>query len=110
MPRLLPAVERELRDAMEWYEDQRVGLGAEFLAAVDAALGSIGESPERFAAWPENARFRRFVLRRFPYLVFYHLPSGEPQIVAIAHSMRRPGYWAARVPAPDRTPKSEETP
>ena len=110
MPRLLPAAERELRDAMEWYENQRVGLGTEFLAAVDAALGLIGESPERFASWAEHPGFRRFILNRFPYLILYRLSAGEPQIVAIAHSRRRPGYWTARVPEAGRTPKIEEAP
>ncbi len=96
-PILLPAAERELWEAMDWYEARRPGLGLEFLATVDAALRSIGEAPEQVAAWSENARFRRLVLRRFPYVVFFHMRAQGPEIVAIAHCSRAPGYWAARM-------------
>lgn len=82
---------------MQWYEDERVGLGTEFLAAVDAALSSIGESPERFPMWAEHPQFRRHILKHFPYAVFFRVLDDGPQIAAIAHSSRRPGYWTARV-------------
>ena len=81
---------------MDWYESRRRGLGLEFLAAVDAALQIVGETPELIAPWSENSRFRRLVLQRFPYVVFFHLPVHGPEVVAIAHCSRRPGYWAAR--------------
>lgn len=95
-PILLPGAERELREAMDWYEARRRGLGLEFLTVVDAALRRIEETPEQVAAWSENPRFRRLVLQRFPYVVFFHLRAQGPEIVAIAHCSRTPGYWAAR--------------
>jgi len=67
-PRLLPAAEEELRHAVRWYEDQRAGLGAEFLGAVDAALAQIAEAPARYPVWMVNRRFRRMVVRRFFYM------------------------------------------
>jgi len=81
---------------MDWYETRRRGLGLEFLAVVDAALRVVGESPEQVAVWSENPRFRRLVLRRFPYVVFFHLRAQGTEVVAIAHCSRTPGYWVAR--------------
>ena len=26
-----------------------------------------------------------------------HVPEGGPEVVAVAHSRRRPGYWLARI-------------
>jgi len=37
-----PEASAELEDAALWYESQRVGLGLEFLRAVDATLELIG--------------------------------------------------------------------
>ena len=46
-PRLVfrPEAEAELLDARDWYEAQRVGLGAVFAAAVETTVTAILESP-----------------------------------------------------------------
>jgi toxin ParE1/3/4 len=96
-PRLLPAAEAELTEALDWYEDQRAGLGTEFLGSVDAALRTIGAFPERSPRWGINRSFRRHVLHRFPYALFYDLlPDGMARVVAVAHCSRKPGYWLKR--------------
>jgi plasmid stabilization system protein ParE len=97
VPNLLPAAERELLEAIDWYEGRRPGLGIDFLGVVDLALGAIADAPEQYAVWPPNPRYRRLVLDRFPYIVFYHVPEHGPEVVAIAHAKRRPGYWLRRV-------------
>lgn len=89
---------------MGWYEEQRPGLGSEFLGAVHLALSRIGVSPEQFAPWPDHPRFRRALTGRFPYAIFFHIVGEEAVIVAVAHTSRRPGYWL------DRTSKTEEAP
>jgi plasmid stabilization system protein ParE len=40
-----PEASAEIEDAVLWYEDQRSGLGLEFVQAIDLAL-------EQIAAWP----------------------------------------------------------
>ena len=42
-------VGRDLAGAYGWYEDQRPGLGEEFLGAVDASFDAIQEFPDIFA-------------------------------------------------------------
>jgi toxin ParE1/3/4 len=55
----------EIAEAADWYERQNVGLGADFLRAVDVAISSIGHNPEKYQRI--HGRLRRVVLRRFPY-------------------------------------------
>jgi hypothetical protein len=44
---------------------------------------------------PRNRR--RFLLHRFPYLLIYReREDGVIQILAVAHTSRRPGYWKER--------------
>jgi len=97
VPNVLPEAQDEIAEAIDWYEARRPGLGVEFVGAVDIALRSIAEAPERFPRWQENRRYRRLVLDRFPYVVFFHVLNAGPEVVAVAHARRRPGYWLARI-------------
>jgi toxin ParE1/3/4 len=96
--RLLAPAEGELRTAIVWYESQHPGLGAEFLGAIHAVLVRVAASPEQFPPWSENLKFRRAVVSRFPYALFFHVVEDEAVVVAVAHTSRRPGYWLGRRP------------
>ena len=92
--RLLPRVEAELGEAIEWYEARRVGLGAELLEAAARAFVRIQEAPHQLARWRVGRRdYSRFVLGRFPYVVLFTFDDYEVVIVAFAHGRRKPGYW-----------------
>jgi len=58
------AGERDLEDARNWYEQQRAGLGDEFLAAVAEAPIRLETGPLRPTVYYRG--FRRILTRRFP--------------------------------------------
>ncbi len=93
---VLPEAEAELIAAAEWYESKLVGLGVEFVALVDEALGNILDAPEANPVWKTALPFRKYVLRRFPYVISFVSSGDMTEIVAIAHSKRAPGYWLDR--------------
>jgi len=89
----------ELSAAALRYERERKDLGDEFLVAVDEAIRSIAANPLLFGlyeALPENQRFRRFRMRRFPYVLVYECREEGVVIIAAAHTSRTPGYWVRR--------------
>lgn len=92
---VLPRVENELAQAEDWYEAQRIGLGGRFLDEVNAVFERIAAGPARFPRWLDDARYRRAVLSRFPYVVMFTDESSTRTvtIVAVAHTSRNPGYW-----------------
>ena len=97
--RIEATAEAEAREAAEWYEQQRTGLGLEFLVAVDQAIQQIGVAPERFPrleTLPDEELVRRHLLTRFPYAVVYEMTASEIRIIAVAHTRRRPNYWLNR--------------
>ena len=91
-----PAALVELVEAVNHYliESQEVAL--RFDARVDEGANSIRAHPLRFPLW-QKTRARRYVVLKFPYVIFYAESLGEVRILAIAHTSRRPGYWKSRI-------------
>lgn len=92
---LQPATD-EFTTAVQWYEEQRAGLGAEFFDAVTDATTRVHSEPEVGTPLAADQRTRRMLVDRFPYQVVYRLFPDEIVIVAVAHLKRRPGYWKKR--------------
>jgi toxin ParE2 len=91
----LEIAQKELDDAIEYYNYEVQSLGDAFLAEVLNALDRISKFPE---AWhPCSKRTRRCQTRRFPYGVIYQIREKEILIVAIANLHRRPDYWKNRI-------------
>ena len=91
-----PAAREEFDEAAAWYESHAEGLGLRFVDCVDALMQRIEELPEGFPKWDVDPRFRRTVVPRFPYVIFYRQLAESVEIVAVAHSAREPGYWLGR--------------
>ena len=85
----------EFRQATRWYEFRTPGVGERYADAVEKVIVEVGEQPDRF---PRLDRvFREAGMTDYPYSVIYRaLPSGDVQVVAIAHASREPGYWRGR--------------
>ena len=88
----------ELEDAVRWYEQRHVGLGLEFLAAVDNAVESIHRWP--LTGTPVDSAntvdIRRIAISRFPYHLAYIITGEQVHVLAVAHDRRRPTYWHNR--------------
>ena len=99
--RISAEADAELVAAARWYENQRLGLGSEFLDAVDDAVSRVAETPLLGAAVSgvTDESIRRRAVLRFPYHVVYIALPDRIQILAVAHDRRRPGYWVGRLPA-----------
>lgn len=89
-----PEALREARAARDWYGSHDPRAGQEFGEEIDRAIERIATDP---GTWPRHSTgTRRFLLRRFPFLVIYRELGTRIQIVAVAHGRRRPGYWKSR--------------
>lgn len=98
--RVLLEAELEAADAAIWYDDQRSGLGDEFLTEVERAFARVRRNPAEFPKL-ESYRgphdVRRCLLKRFPYLVIFVSRPEEVVVVAVSHARRRPHYWIERI-------------
>jgi toxin ParE1/3/4 len=94
--RVLAEAEEELAEAAAWYESKSFGLGVELVITVDRAFDEIREAPTSYALWRADRPYRRKLLKRFPYVVFFRVNDDAVEVVAVAHAKRRPGYWVGR--------------
>ncbi len=66
-----PLAALEIVEAYDWYEDQRAGLGSEFLAALDLFYETLLINPEIYSFYERPVR--QGSINRFPYTVVYEL-------------------------------------
>ncbi len=93
--RVLEIAQRELDEAVSYYNGQVAGLGDAFLLEAIAAIERIRQFPDAWHPLGENVR--RCRLRRFPYGLIYHADENGVLVVAVAHTHRRPEYWRDRL-------------
>lgn len=94
-PHFLVLAQRELDDAVAWYNGQASGAGQDFLDELDRAV-------RRTVAFPMSCReiepgIRRCLLARFPYGLIYGVDREMIVVVAVAHLHREPRYWVGRI-------------
>jgi plasmid stabilization system protein ParE len=90
-----PEAEQDIAEAFAWYEDQRPGLGEDFLGRVDACIQATLRRPEMHAIVHES--YRRALVRRFPYGVFYEYVGNKVTVYCVFHTSRDPEKWRQRL-------------
>jgi plasmid stabilization system protein ParE len=94
---ILPAAERELQEAVAYYDSQSTTAANAFLDAYRHGVEQILRFPD---AWPRGSdETRKYRLDPFPYHIIYahDADAGEATLLAIAHTARRPEYWRNRL-------------
>lgn len=89
------SAEADVAEAQAWYEKKKVGLGVDFVFAVEQMLDRIRENPLHFEKASRSAR--RATLDPFPYVIYF-LPSDHLiEVVAVVHGHRHHRVWRSRL-------------
>ena len=80
--------EADVDIAMAWYENQRRGLGLEFLDCVEEATARIVEFPTLYSIKYDH--FRAAMVRKFPFSVFYTIEKSEIIVHAVFDNRQDP--------------------
>jgi plasmid stabilization system protein ParE len=70
--------------------------GEELEDEIDAVVALIRRFPESAPQWKHRRDRRVAVLDRFPFTLPYQIVGDDIVILALAHTSRRPSYWARR--------------
>ncbi len=84
----LPAVEGDVLSGRTWYENKACGLGEEFLRVFYASCEELARSPQVYAKIHRD--FRRRLLRRFPYAIYYRIAGEGVVVFGLFHCARDP--------------------
>ena len=93
--RFLILAQRELDEAVAWYNEQAAGSGQEFLDELDRVVRRAVTFP---MSCPEiEPEVRRCLLARFPYGLIYGVDRETIVVIAVSHLHREPRYWVGRI-------------
>lgn len=86
---------QELIDAYNFYEEQLIGLGNQFLYEFNKTIKLVIEHP---TIWKKvGKRTRRALIKRFPFLILYIFEDNIIHVTCIAHQHRDPEYYVDRI-------------
>jgi plasmid stabilization system protein ParE len=91
----LTEAENEMYSAIDYYDNEAESLGDRFLDEIKLAFQKIQKNPQRWMILEDN--IHKFILRKFPFNIFYKIDPDYIVIIAIAHQKRKPNYWKSRI-------------
>jgi len=94
-----PAVEHEVAEAADWYENRQPGLGTEFIEEIIRVWDALSDNPLLNCRQHPTKNIRWRCPERFPYRAIYEVNEPE-QIVKVAsvlHAARHDRHWKKRV-------------
>lgn len=90
----LPEAVDDVDAAHAYYEQQRTGLGDEFVEALRAAVDRIRDNPQMYGVI--RRELRAAPLKRFPYVVYYRDRGADILVIAVQHGRRSSRAWRGR--------------
>jgi len=87
--------EQDISHAYSWYEQQRAGLGREFITCVDDALASIQLNRLAYVKSYKSARLA--LVRKFPFIICFLFETDVVDVIAVFHGHRNPRRWKSRL-------------
>ncbi len=89
------AAEGEFEDAQLWHLSHSRRSADRFIRSVRRVAEEALSNPTRYPLY--DSEFRESGMTDYPYSVIYRaLPTGDVQVIAVAHASRAPGYWRDR--------------
>ncbi len=87
-----PLAEKEYLESIEWYENNLINLGEEFIKEVEQVIELIELQPNIFPV--KKAKKREGVVNRFPYVVIYQVFEKQHliHILSVFNTNRNPKY------------------
>ena len=93
---ILASARQDIQESIQWYNEEKKGLGKIFYTAVKARIAYLQENPLHYQV--TYRYLRQAPIHRFPYQVHYRVDEANKNIIifAITHSSRDPQVWKNR--------------
>lgn len=90
------ALEEYQASALFYLREASLAASLSFVSMIEEGIQEILQSPQRWRV-VESLEIRRYVCRRFPFILYYRHQSDGVVIYAVMHASRKPGYWKDRL-------------
>jgi len=78
----------ELNDAYDWYEEQSLGLGDDFVSEIEKCYHKLIANPTHYPfLYPKD---RRIKTNRFPYVLIFRIIEDEVIVLRVRHDRQKP--------------------
>jgi len=86
---------QDIQDAIDYYDDQQIGLGEKFENNVHKSITTLTKNPFYQIRY-ENIRC--FPLKKFPFMIHFELQETNEliRIIAVFHTSQSPKKWSKR--------------
>ena len=84
-----PEAQDEIDKAIEWYESQQTGLGADFFYYLGSYLKTLKNDNVLFPI-KRKPVFRELPLKRFPYVIIYEKYKSEVIVYSVFNTHQNP--------------------
>jgi plasmid stabilization system protein ParE len=92
---ILPYAELDIKDSINHYSDKEEGLDKKYIFVLNQAFQIIEANPFSFPLVLKS--IRKFVVRDFPFNVYYIIENETIFIIAVFHNKRNPKGWKCRI-------------
>jgi hypothetical protein len=86
--RFIPEIKEDVINGYVWYETKSRGLGEDFLRMFYACANEIPWNPLLYPKVYQD--FRRRLLRRFPYAIYFMIENKQVIVFGLFHCARNP--------------------
>ena len=86
--KLSPFAEQDLDESKEYYDQQKIGLGDEFISEIVEKFELIKQNPKQFPI--QYKKMQKATLDRFSFGIFYIVKNLTIYVLGIFHSSRNP--------------------
>jgi plasmid stabilization system protein ParE len=84
---------QDMTEAFIWYEQERIGLGVEFLDELGKYYSRISTNPEHYQL---HRNQRTAVMHRFPFKIVFEVEGENIIVYAVYHDKRNPEKLSER--------------
>ncbi len=86
--------EEDLKEAKEYYNSKKEGLGDEFVSEIEDTLKRIVLNPKQYPKVKKD--IRKALTNKFPYGIFFVFKSYIINVLSVFHTSRNPDIWKRR--------------
>ncbi len=94
--KLLSEASLDIKEIIEWYNEERQGLGRRFYESLKSRLNYISNYP--FHCQVGYRDVRNILVDKFPYQIHFRIKEPDKSIIVIAvtHTSRDPRVWKSK--------------